>query len=134
MISPLLFTIMINDVFCKIKVDLDRLLFADDGALWKRGRNMEHAIRKEQGAINEVVKWGYNWGCSCAVEKTQMVFFTRKRIKEGIKLRMYGKEFERVGSFKFLGVIFDSWFTWTGHIRRIEEKCKKQICDEMFDW
>ena len=51
MISPLLFIIMINNVFSKIPADIGRSLFADDGALWKRGRNMEYAIRKVQGAI-----------------------------------------------------------------------------------
>ena len=88
---------------------------------------MEHAIRKVQGAINEVVEWGHDWGCRFSVENTQMVFFTRKRIREGMKLRMYGKELERVGSFMFLGVVFDLRLTWTDHIRRIEEKCKKVI-------
>ena len=40
---------------------------------------------------------------------------------------MYGKELERVGSFKYLGVIFDSRVTWADHIRKIEDKCKKVI-------
>lgn len=120
-ISPLLFIIMINDVFSKILVDIGRSLIADDGALWKRGRNMEHAIRKVQGATDEVVEWGYDWGCRFSVEKTQTVFFTRKKVEEGMKLRLYGKELERVGTFKFLGV------TWADHIRKMEEKCKKVI-------
>ena len=34
---------------------------------------------------------------------------------------------ERVGSFKYLGVIFDSRVTWADHIRKIEDKCKKVI-------
>lgn len=34
--SPLLFIIMINDIFSKIPVDIRRSLFADDGALEKR--------------------------------------------------------------------------------------------------
>lgn len=41
----LLFIIVINDVFSKIPEDIGRSLFADDGALWKGGRNMEHGIR-----------------------------------------------------------------------------------------
>ena len=59
-ISPLLFIIMINDVFTKVPADIGRSLFADDGALRKRRRNMEHAIRKVQGAINEVAEWGHD--------------------------------------------------------------------------
>ena len=74
-----------------------------------------------------MTEWGFHWGCRYSVEKTQTVFFTRKRIEDGMKLRMYGKELERVGSFKYLGVIFDSRVTWADHIRKIEDKCKKVI-------
>lgn len=45
-ISPLLFTIMINDAFKDIDKCIDTTLFADDGAMWKRGRNMEHIVQK----------------------------------------------------------------------------------------
>ena len=86
-----------------------------------------HIISKVQSAIDGVTEWGFDWGCRFSVEKTQTVFFTRKRIEDGMKLWMYGKELERVGSFKYLGVIFDSRVTWADHIRKIEDKCKKVI-------
>lgn len=70
-ISPLLFIIMINDVFTKVPVNIGRSVFADDGALWKRGRNMEHAVRKVQDVIDEVVEWGCDWGFRFSVEKTR---------------------------------------------------------------
>ncbi len=40
----------------QVRIGSARSLFADDGALWKRGRNMEHAVRKVQRAIVEVVE------------------------------------------------------------------------------
>ena len=40
---------------------------------------------------------------------------------------MYGTDLERVGTFSFLGVLFDSRLTWADDIRRIEEKSKKVI-------
>uniref|UniRef100_A0A8C2Q875 Reverse transcriptase n=1 Tax=Cyprinus carpio TaxID=7962 RepID=A0A8C2Q875_CYPCA len=126
-ISPLLFIIMINDVFGTVPEDIGRSLFADDGALWKKGRNIEYVTRKIQEAIDIVVEWGYNWGFRFSIEKTQSVFFTRKRIQEGLKLRMYGRDLEKVGTFKFLGINLDSRLTFAEHIRRIEEKCKRVI-------
>ena len=126
-ISPLLFSLSINEVFSKLPVDIGRSLFADDGALWKRGRNIEHVIGKLQGAINQVTEWGYDWGCKFSTEKTQTVFFTRKRTREDVRLKMYGEELERVPQFKFLGVVFDERLTWSGYVTRMEEKCKKVI-------
>ena len=61
-ISPLLFIIMINDVFSKVPEDIGSSLFADDGALWKRGRNVMHIISKVQSAIDGVTEGGFDWG------------------------------------------------------------------------
>ncbi len=74
-VSPLLFIIiMINDIFVKVPADIGRSLFADDGALWKRGRNMEYVVRKVQGALDKVVEWGSEWGCRFSVEKNPKCF------------------------------------------------------------
>lgn len=32
-------------------------LFADDGAIWKRGRNLEFIMKKLQGAITKKEDW-----------------------------------------------------------------------------
>ena len=53
-ISPVLFNIMINDIFSNVGGGLGLSLFADDGAIWKRGRNVEHVIRQVQKALMTV--------------------------------------------------------------------------------
>jgi len=113
---------MINDIFDNVPEDIGRSLFADDGALWKKGRNIDYVVRKIQEAIDKVVEWGFDWGFRFCVEKTKSVFFTRKRVQEGIKLRMYGRELERIGTFTFLGVSLDSRLTFADHIKKTEEK------------
>ncbi len=62
-ISPILFSIMINYVFSQVQGDIVRSLFADDGAVWKRGRNINHITGKIQEAI-EVVENGHMHGAS----------------------------------------------------------------------
>ena len=47
-ISPTLFSVMINR---GIPAGMGRSLFADDGALWSRGRNVEHIVKKLQEGI-----------------------------------------------------------------------------------
>lgn len=61
-ISPLLFTIMINDVFLDVGPGIGKSLFADDGALWKRGRNIKYTVSKVQEAIGRVEQWSMRWG------------------------------------------------------------------------
>lgn len=41
-ISPILFSVMITDVFAQDQGDIGRTLYVDDRALWKRGKNINH--------------------------------------------------------------------------------------------
>lgn len=45
-ISPLLFSIMTDDIFSQIPDDLDRSLFVDDGVILKRRRKFSHIVGK----------------------------------------------------------------------------------------
>ncbi len=78
-ISPILFSIMINDI--ELPVDMGRSLFADDGAIWKRGRNGEFINKTLQKGINQFEEWGTKWGFKFSVEKTKVMIFANK--KEG---------------------------------------------------
>lgn len=66
------------------------------------------------------------------------MFFTRKRVREEYKLKLYNSNVERVGRFHFLGVQFDSRLTWREHVRDVVNKCKKGInvtrCLAGLDW
>lgn len=47
-IIPLLFSLMINDVFKDVGCSVDVDLFADDGVMWKKSRNVEYVVKKMQ--------------------------------------------------------------------------------------
>lgn len=76
----------------------------------KRGNNVEFIVlfivlyckKKLQGATGKVEEWSFTWGFKFSVDKIKTCFFTRKRIGEDVKLRLYGQE--RVSKFKFLGL------------------------------
>ena len=50
-ISPLLFNIIINDVFANVQPGIGRSLFADDISLWKRRENVKYTLKKVQEAL-----------------------------------------------------------------------------------
>ena len=126
-ISPTLFLIMVNDVFEGVGVSMGRSLFADDGALWKRGRNVGYVVRKLQEGVDSVERWGLRWSFRFSVEKSKVMFFGRKKISEDRGIELYGSRLERVSSFRFLGVIFDSGLTWGKHIDSVVEKCRRVV-------
>lgn len=53
--SPILFNIIINDIFSKVGKGIGKSLYAYDGALWKRGRNVKFVERGMQKAVEEVI-------------------------------------------------------------------------------
>jgi hypothetical protein len=48
-------------VYAQVQTDFGRSLIADDGALWKWGRNVPYIVRKLQEAIDEVEQWGFRF-------------------------------------------------------------------------
>ena len=69
-----------------IPAGMGRSLFTDDGALWSRGRNVEHIVKKLQEGIKQVERWGTDWGFTFSVEKTKIMFFTKKKVNEEVCL------------------------------------------------
>lgn len=125
--SPILFNIMINDIFSGVDASLGRSLYADDGALWARGRNAGAVQAKLQAAVCTVEEWGNKWGFRFSVEKTQVICFSKKRVNPKVQITLYGQSIKQVLSIRFLGVWMDHKLTYGEHIQRVTTKCKKAI-------
>lgn len=136
--SPLLFNLMINDIFYEVGPDIGKSLYADDGALWKRGRNISFVTRKIQEAITAVEQWANMWGFKLSVPKTQVICFSKSPKTSELGLKMYGQALEQVKTVKFLGMWMDSRLTWRQHIVKMSDKCKKGLnvlkCLAGSDW
>ena len=86
-ISPVLFDIVVNDVFAKIERGFGLSLFADDGATWKRGRNVDFVLKQIQRALLFIEEWGNTWGFKISASKVKYVVFGFKRkLPNGLKL------------------------------------------------
>ena len=92
-VSPTLFSIMINDIFVNVPVDMGRSLMM---GLYGRGRNVRHKI---QDGIRRVEERGMKWGSKFSVEKNKLMLFTKKRLREDGAVKLYGRNLERVESF-----------------------------------
>ncbi len=68
--SPILFNLMINDIFHNVDTGIGRPLYAEDGALRKRGQNVLFVENKMQKAMNEVENWVNSWGFQFSEAKT----------------------------------------------------------------
>ena len=126
-ISPVLFNVMINDIFKNVGQGFGRSLFADDGAIWRRGRNVEFLLKKTQEGLNVIEEWANRWSFKISVPKSKFMVFGYKRKIPRSGLSLYGAPLERVKEFKFLGMWLDERLTWKIHIGKIQSKCEKVI-------
>ena len=124
-VSPILFNIMINDIFVDVGRNIGSSLYADDGAIWLRGKNYKQLMSSMQKNIIKVENWSYKWGFKMSIAKSCYMLFTRKRKMEEVQLKLYGQNMEKVSEFKYLGVWFDEKGLWRNHVNKIETKCKK---------
>lgn len=124
-ISPVLFNIMINDIFKNINSGFGRSLFADDGTIWRRGRNIDFLMKQTQEALGQVGQWATKWGFKISTSKSKYMIFGLKRKSPGFTLNMYDCPLERVKVFKFLGVWMEERLNWNTHIEKTTVKCEK---------
>ncbi len=133
-ISPVLFNLMINDIFEKLGNGNGGILYADDAVIWKRGRNISYIVMNIQKEIQTLEQWGIDWGFKFSVQKSNVMFFTKRKIDENYKLCLYSQSLERVKKFKYLGVWFDEKHTWKYHINHVEKIKKSLELDEDDYW
>lgn len=92
-LSPLLFTIFINDLAEAIrqrsKVDVS--LYADDLALVYTGDDFDDCEREMQKALDALAEWTERWRMEVACEKTEQLLFCRRRkdTKTALDLRLH---------------------------------------------
>ena len=118
-ISPILFSIMIKDVYSDISSDIGKASSADDGASWTRGKNLTLIQEKIGNVIRMVEKCSYSWGFRFSVEKTKVVMFCRKKMSEA-GLKMNVEQLDQVNTFQHLGFYLTQ--TWNEHRNKREEK------------
>lgn len=109
MVSPyahrsVLFNIMLNDIFTNLDGCVKSALYADDGAIWMRRRNVPYVLENIRKAREKVETWGQ-------VVKSCYVVFTNKCKIGAKKLTLYGQLLERMTDFKYLGLWLDSKYT-----------------------
>lgn len=124
-ISPVLFNVMINDIFKQVPSNFGKSLFADDGAVWKRGRNINHLFVQMQEAVDQVVLWANKWGLRISTAKSKFMIFGLKRKIPEQHISLYGCPLERAKEFRFLGLWVDERLTWNCHINKVASNCEK---------
>ena len=133
-LGPILFLIYINDISNITSENL--LSFADDTTLFLTDCNVENLYRRGNIELKNLYTWLCTNKLSLNINKTKYIIFRspqRHKKLEHYKLKLLGKEIERVGndmtnkSIKFLGVHMDEHLTWKSHISYVNKKMSQAL-------
>ena len=78
----MLFLVMINDF--PDSLNIENMLFADDSAIFKSGRNLKFMADSLQKHLNVIQNWCEEWGFKLSPSKTTAVVFSLKRVPQDI--------------------------------------------------
>ena len=90
--------------------------FADDCVTMITGRHLKYMMQKLQKVVTKLETWGQTAGLKFNSSKTEVVIFTKKRLRPEQmpqKLKVSGQEVEFSTTAKYLGVTLDNNLTWS---------------------
>lgn len=116
-LSPTLYNIFIHDIpqiqNCQLA------LYADDTALFCTSRFAKHIINNLEKGVKKINSYYTRWKMSTNNNKTQVIFFTKRRTKQlpHRNFKIGDVEIEWQNTLKYLGIIFDKKLTFKDHIQ-----------------
>lgn len=127
-VSPKLYNLFLSD-FPELS-DIITAFFADDLAILTQSMSPNNIQTKLQKAINKIHSYFTRWRLKINSEKTQAIFFTKRRKEEFLpnrKLKVDNVEIEWVSRIKYLGIIFDKKLIFADHVTSVIQKAQKYI-------
>ena len=120
-LSPLLFMIYVNDLPKPHHRQNSKSQFTDGTALWAASKNAQFAAKLLRKDIQKLAKWCAKWKIKLNPEKAKVIIFSWSSLARNSEpiLKLYGERLKIYPQVKFLGITFDSKFTFQKHFEEI---------------
>ena len=126
--SSLAWNLAIDHILHKFnKAPFTTVGFADDLSIILSGIDCNTMIRILQPVVDDIINECDKLGLKINEKKTEVVIFTRKRIKDPKKLKVNNVPIEFSKGAKYLGVYLDDKLSFKKHIEDKISKCKKHF-------
>ena len=118
-LGPLLFLIYVNDLPKPHHRQNSESQFPDDIALWAAIKNVQFAVKLLE--LPKLAKWCARWRMKLNPEKTKVIIFLRSSLARNSEpiLNLFGERLKICSQVKFLGITFNSKFTFQKHFEEI---------------
>ena len=125
-LGPLLFIVFISDMPRSCILSKTGL-FTDDAKVYKK---IEHILECTllQADLNRLYEWNVTWKRNFNHSKCKIITFSRRKASVYFNYMLNGNSLEHVTSFKYLGVLVSSDFSWKEHLYNVVRKCNRVNC------
>jgi len=119
-LSPILYSLYVNDTPISPNTNTSLGLFADDTAYWTAARTTNSVIKNLQRPANTFLKWCRDWKLELNAKKTQFIIFyssgkgTRRDKNKSICINK--SKIKPHSTAKYLGVTLDQRLNFKSHI------------------
>ena len=133
-LSPLLFLIYVNDLPKPHHRQNSKSQFVDDTALWAASKKVQFAAKLFHKDLRKLAKWCAKWRIKLNPGKIKVIIFSRSSLTRNSKpiLKLYGERLKIYPQVKFLGITFDSRFTFQKHFEEILDAATPGITESNF--
>ena len=125
-LGPLFFSVFINDLVNSSN-KFQFLMYADDTTIYFSldkfpGENREIVVNSELEKVNTWLKLNK---LSINVNKTNCMFFTKRRHLTPLQFSMNNRSIDVVQHFNYLGIMLDENMSWKTHIAMVRNKLSR---------
>jgi len=125
-LGPDLWNILYNSLLLiEFPHGIELLAFADDVAIVATAKTNKEAEEQLEEAFSRVIEWMSEHGLCLAVEKTEAVMFTNRKINNTMNLNLAGHDIPSARSIRYLGVQLDSKLKFKEHAALVAERASK---------
>lgn len=128
-LGPLLFVIYINDLPSVLE-SCSASLYADDTVVYCYGSSSQELSEKLNRNLLTVAKWLNEHKLTLNLEKSKcMLIGSNRKLESKVPLTVSILDYkvDNVCSFKYLGILISSDFTWTYHVEYIAKKVNQRL-------
>lgn len=101
--------------------------YADDVAVVIAARDLEKAQVKLNRVMRHIMRWMTLHGLQLALNKTEVVVLTKKRIETIIHINVGNEEIQTRSAVKYLGILIDRKMTFFDQIKKTADKAEEGI-------
>ena len=127
-LSPLLFSIYVNDIPSCTSLSGSTNLFADDTSLFVADQSVSTLSTKLQICVDSLSKWFDSWLLTVNTSKSAvMVIHPKKKASAEVLVSINGCDLPQVSSHRHLGLVINDTLTWSSHVDSVVSKASARI-------